>query len=235
MASANLGKRLYDLQQIDIRLEQTAEMRSRVEHDLAHNEDLVSARADLEAIQKRQAALHQEQRAAEAAVEDLEAKLQPVQQKLTKISSSTPKELAALEKQAQQYRAQIRQEEDRVLEMMDQAEALQSQAAQRAAEVDRIEREWVRVRVGLQARQAELAAALEADRQARDELVAQIDPAHLRLYERLRQTKAGSAVARIEQGRCQGCRISIPVSELTQARAGELVQCGTCSRVLFVP
>jgi uncharacterized protein len=231
----NLGKRLYDLQQIDVRLGQTAEMLSRVEHELNHNEDLEKARADLEAIQKDQAALQEKQRTAEYAVDDLEAKLKPVQQKLIRVSGSTPKELAAMEKQAHQLQGQVREGEDRVLEMMDQAEALQSQAAARAADVDRIERDWAEKRTGLQAEQAELAAAAESDRRIRDDIVAQIDPAHLQLYEKLRQMKQGSAVARIEQGRCQGCRITIPVSELSQARAGDLVQCGSCSRVLCVP
>jgi hypothetical protein len=231
----NLGKRLYDLQQIDVRLEQTAETLSRVEHELNHNEDLDNARADLETVQKAQAALQERQRTAEYAVDDLQAKLQPIQQKLMKVSGSTPKELAAMERQAQQLRAQVREEEDRVLEMMDQAEALQNDAAARAAAVDRIERDWAERRTRLQAEQADLMAAAESDQRIRDEIQAQIDPIHLQLYEKLRQRKQGSAVARIEQGRCQGCRITIPVSELTQARAGELVQCGSCSRVLCVP
>ncbi len=233
--AVNLGKRLYELQQIDSRLDQTGEMLSRVEHDLTCNEDLDRARADLEAVQGQQAALQAKQREAETTVEDLEAKLKPLQQKLLKVSGSSPRELAAMEKQAQQLQVQVRAEEDRVLEMMDQAEGLQSEAARRAAEVDRIEREWAQTRTRLQAQQAELAAAAESDRRIREEALAQIDPGHLQLYERLRRSKQGSAVARIEQGRCQGCRITIPVSELTQARAGELVQCGSCSRVLCVP
>lgn len=233
--SVNLGKRLYDLQQIDVRLEQTAEMLSRVEHELHHNEDLVKARADLEAVQQKQAALQESQRTAEYTVDDLEAKLKPIQQKLVKVSGSTPKELAAMEKQAQQYRAQIREEEDRVLEIMDQAEALQADAASIASRIDSIERDWAQRRTSLQAEQAELTAAAESDRKIRDEMLSELDPAHLQLYEKLRQMKQGSAVARIEQGRCQGCRITVPVSKLTQARAGELVQCGSCSRVLCVP
>jgi predicted nucleic acid-binding Zn-ribbon protein len=231
----NLGKRLYDLQQLDLRLEKTAETLAQVEHQLNHNEALEKAKSDLEAIQKEQAALQEKQRAAEYAVDDLQAKLKPVQQKLLSGSVSNPKELGAMQQQANQLKSHVREAEDKVLDMMGQAEYLQNAAAAKAADVDNIEREWAGKRNQLQAEQAELMATLDSDRMTRDEILGQVDPAHLQLYERLRQKKQGSAVAKIEQGRCQGCKITIPVSELSQARAGELVQCGSCSRVLCVP
>ena len=231
----NLGKRLYDLQQFDLRLEKTAEMLSQVEHQLNHNQALEQAKADLEAIQKDQAALQEKQRAAEYTVDDLQAKLKPIQQKLFAGSISNPKELGAMQQQANQIKSHIREEEDKVLDMMGQAEALQNAAAAKAASVDSIEREWSEKRNQLLAEQADLLAAVDSERKKKDEILNQIDPAHLQLYEKLRQQKQGNAVAKIEQGRCQGCKITIPVSELSQARAGELVQCGSCSRVLCVP
>jgi hypothetical protein len=231
----NLGRRLCELQELDLHIEKTSETLSRVEHQLNHNEALEKAKSDLEAIQKDQAALQQKQRDAEHAVDDLEAKLKPVQHKLLRVSGSTPKELAAMEKQAIQIKGQVTQEEDKVLEMMGQAEALQNAAAAKAADVNKIEREWADKRNQLQAEQADLMSALESDRKVKDEILSQIEPAHLQLYEKLRRQKQGNAVAKIAQGRCQGCKITIPVSELSQARAGELVQCGSCSRVLCVP
>jgi predicted nucleic acid-binding Zn-ribbon protein len=231
----NLGRRLYELQQLDLRLENTAEMLSQVEHQLNHNEALEKAKADLQGIQKEQAALQEKQRAAEHAVDDLQAKLKPIQQKLFAGSVSNSKELSAMQQQANQLKSHVREEEDKVLDMMGQAEALQNAAAAKAASVDKIEREWAEKRNQLQAEQSELMATTDSDRKKKDEILGQIDPKHVQLYERLRQKKQGNAVAKIEQGRCQGCKITVPVNELTQARAGELVQCGSCSRVLCVP
>jgi predicted nucleic acid-binding Zn-ribbon protein len=231
----NLGRRLCELQELDLRIEKTSETLSRVDHQLNHNEALEKAKSDLEAIQKDQAALQQKQRDAEHAVDDIQAKVKPIQQKLFAGSVSNPKELGAMQQQANQLKKNIREEEDKVLEMMGQAEALQSTAAARAADVNKIEREWADKRTQLQAEQADLMAALESDRKMKDEILSQIEPAHLQLYEKLRRQKQGNAVAKIAQGRCQGCKITIPVSELSQARAGELVQCGSCSRVLCVP
>ncbi len=231
----NLGKRLYELQQLDLRMEKTAEMLSKVEHQLNHNKALEQAKADLEAIRKELSALQEKQRTSEWAVDDLQAKLKPIQQKLFAGSVSNPKELGNLQQQATQLKSRVREEEDKILEMMGQAEALQDAAAAKGASVDEIEQEWADKRNQLLAEQTELRETIDSDRKKKDEILSQLDPAHLRLYEKLRQLKQGSAVAKIEQGRCQGCRITVPVSELSQARAGELVQCGSCSRVLCVP
>jgi len=39
----------------------------------------------------------------------------------------------------------------------------------------------------------------------------------------------------VEQGLCQGCRISLPMSIVQKARAGVgLVQCVSCERILLV-
>ncbi len=231
----NLGKRLYELQQLDLRLEKTAEMLSKVEHQINHNETLEKAKADLEAVLKEQSVLQEKQRAIEWTVDDLQAKLKPIQQKLFAGSVSNPKELGNLQQQAAQMKNRIRDEEDKLLEMMGKSEEIQDAAAARRASVDKIEREWSEEKGRLLSQQAELQTTAEFDTQRRDEILSQVDPAHVQLYNKLRQKKQGSAVAKIEQGRCQGCRITVPVSELSQARAGELVQCGSCSRVLCVP
>ena len=55
----------------------------------------------------------------------------------------------------------------------------------------------------------------------------------LGVYESLRTLKQGRAVARIEQGACQGCRISLPTHVVQRARGGTvLVHCPSCERIL---
>jgi predicted nucleic acid-binding Zn-ribbon protein len=53
------------------------------------------------------------------------------------------------------------------------------------------------------------------------------------LYEKVRQQKK-QAVAKVEQGICHACRISLSASVLQKARSGQPVQCGTCGRILFI-
>jgi len=228
----NLGKRLYDLQQLDIDLARTVEALARVDHRLNHNEALETARAALEAAADGLAELRDKQKKGEWAIDDIVAKLKPIQQRLLGGSVKNPKELVNLEHQASQLKGQVTEEEDRVLETMGQIEAVQADMALKTAHIQSIESEWKQAQRQLLSEKADLTEDLEEMGRRRAEILASIDAAHAETYEKIRARKQGVAVARIEQGRCQGCRIAVPLSEQTQARAGELVHCGSCGRVL---
>ena len=230
----NLGKRLYDLQQIDLDLEKKTEALSQVESQLSHNEALTEARAEVERKREDLAELEKKEITAEWVVDDLEAKAGPLQEKLYAGSVKNPKELMSLQHQVEQLKSQIREEEDKTLEIMSQVEALRKEIASRAAEVKKLEEEWQKRQEQLLVEQAELRTTIDVAKEKRDELAATVESAHLELYEILRARKQGQAVAGIEQGRCQGCRITLPVSELMRARMGELVQCDSCSRILYL-
>jgi len=228
----NLGKRLHELQQIDLHLEKTTQHLLELERQLSTNKELEDAKAQAQGSQERLAELQSRQKSAEWLVEDLQAKLQPLQQKLYAGSVHNPKDLVNLQQQVAHLKAQVRDEEDKVLEVMDQVESLQKQTSAESARLRELEKAWEVTRERLMEQQAQLREELQHAEKNRDELAKSIDPDNLLVYESIRAKKHGHAVAKIEQGRCQGCRISVPVSELTQARTGELVRCGSCGRVL---
>ena len=228
----NLGRRLYELQQLDLDLAKTVELLSKVERQLEHNEPLAAAKADLETGLNSLSEFQQRQKAAEWALDDLEAKLKPIKQKLYAGSVKNPKELVSMQQQASQLQSQVRDEEDKILEIMSQIEALQKQTTVKTAGVATLEQEWAEEKQQLLSEKAELTAVLDMTRKKREALLHNIDTTYVEIYENMRVRKHGLAVAKIEQGRCQGCRISVPLSEVTQARAGDLVQCGSCGRVL---
>ena len=73
--------------------------------------------------------------------------------------------------------------------------------------------------------------ALEAKKRAQ---VALVDAVSMDTYRELRKRK-GTAVARIEKGICLGCRITLPNSDLQQAKSGQPVKCSSCGRILYLP
>ncbi len=87
----------------------------------------------------------------------------------------------------------------------------------------------------LQGRQATLGAEIAVLEERRSEQASGINGAVLPLYERLRAARQGRAVAKVEGGACQGCRISLPMNLVKLARSSnDLVQCTNCERILYM-
>jgi hypothetical protein len=63
--------------------------------------------------------------------------------------------------------------------------------------------------------------------------VQQLDSEALDTYERVKLSR-GQAVAKVERGECQGCHIAVPTSQWQRVKAGDLIQCNSCSRILCV-
>lgn len=228
-------RQLYKLQEIDLDLEKKANILQQVEVQLGDNSTLAEAEAELEREQQSLAELKKEQTSIEWEVEDLRAKNALVEEKLYASSMKNPKELLNLQQEAERLKRQARGKEDQVLEMMSQVEEKQKEIAIREERIEKLEREWQEKEKELLVKQAQLKAMLTEGKQRRQDLSSRIDPAKLELYENLRLAKRGQAVAKVEQGKCQGCRIVLSMSEIQRARVGEeLTQCSNCERILYL-
>jgi len=96
-----------------------------------------------------------------------------------------------------------------------------------------VEAEWQSQQQQLSADMEQLKAVLSNLQHKRQTLSAEIDPGAVELYHELKEKK-GTAVAKVEQGICRGCRISLSATELQRARSGSLTQCSSCGRILFL-
>ena len=143
------------------------------------------------------------------------------------------KELSNLQHELNTLKGLNDQLETKELEIMEQVEAAEKSVATVTADYQKLEAEW-------QQEQQQLAADIVFLQKTLTELIAkrqvvtpQIDSSALSLYERIRPQKK-QAVAKVEQGICRACRISVSASTLQKARSGQPVQCGSCGRILFV-
>lgn len=228
-------KQLYELQEIDLAIERKREALREVESQLGEDGALVEARLGLEQERKHLAELIKRQREVEWEVEELGAKVVLLEGKLYGGSVRNPKELISLNEEFEHLKRQRGDEEDRVLDIMSDVEVVQDKVAVRSREVERMESEWQEKQAQLLRGQAELSGELAELGERRQLLALQIDQASLDLYEALRITRQGEAVAKVEQGMCQGCRINLPMTKLQRTRMGqELVQCSNCGRILYV-
>ncbi len=229
------GRQLYELQEVDLEIESKREALAHIESRLGQSQVVDEARARLASEKKRLDELSASQHEGEWVVEDLRTKVATLEGKLYGGSVSNPKELAGMQEQVQHLKKRGREEEDKVLDIMTEVEASKETVAVTGREVDTLEKEWQREQAELSRERDEVTAALATLEQRRQDLVSRVDAASLKLYEELRTKRQGRAVAKVEQGMCQGCRIVLPTRELQRARGSQdLVQCGSCERILYV-
>ena len=231
----SMGRQLFELQEIDLEIDAKREALSEVMGRLGQSEVLDQARLSLAGDEERLVELERSQREQEREVEDLRAKATASEKKLYGGTVKNPKELASLQEQVVNLQRKMRERDDKTLDIMAEVDTLQQKVSLKRGEVAKIEEDWRAEQASLSQQQAELGAALATLEQKGKDLAGKLDASSLELYQALRRKRHGRAVAKVEQGMCQGCRIALPMSELQRARLGqELVQCSSCERILYV-
>lgn len=227
------ARQLYELQEVDLEIDQKSRTLDQVKSQLGGDDDLVAARAALDEARKRLTDLEHKQRISEWETDDLATKTAREEKRLYEGSLKNPRELMTLQQEVDLLREQRREREEHLLAIMIEVDTAEREVGARTSELEGMERKWQEDQQRLAAERTELEADLAALEEKRRVALQQIDPTSVKLYERLRQAKQGRAVAKVEQGRCQGCRISLPISDQQGARMGhELVTCSNCGRIL---
>ena len=229
----SVAKQLYQLQEVDLELESNEQAISQIANQLGKNQAVVRAQNELTLERQRLEELQRQQHSAEWEIEDLVNKLTTAEEKLYSGRIKNPKELTSLQHEVEGLKARRNQLEDKALEIMDQVELATSTVATKSNELKTLETEWHSRQQQLSTNMEQLKTILSDLKQNRQLLSAKIDPQAIELYHKLRKQK-GTAMAKVEQGICRGCRISLPTTELQQARSGSLVQCSSCGRILFL-
>ena len=226
---------LYALQEVDLALDAAGTALADVQSRLGESEELVQTR---EAVRERQDEVRvAEKRFKEQEFEadELMRKIEPLQKKLYEGSVRNPKELQDLQQDIDSLRRRSGRLDDEALGAMEALE--QAQSALRAAqgELDELGRKLGAEQIELAERKDELEREIAELEQRRVERATGIDATMMRLYDRLAANKQKRAVAKVEGGACQGCRISLPTNLVQRARAGsDIVQCSSCERILYV-
>ena len=230
----SVARQLYQLQEIDLEIADEERKLGQVIGRLGKNEVVVVAQEKLNAGKQKLEELQHQQRSLEWEIDDLASKIKAGDDKLYSGRIKNPKELSNLQHEVELLKAKRDQLETKDLDIMELVESVAAGVAALNQELEKITAEWQHEQKQLRKEKAALEDSLNDLKQQRQALAAETDSQALALYDRLRQNK-GWAVARVEQGVCHGCRISLPSSELQQVRSGALVQCGSCSRILYLP
>lgn len=226
---------LFELQELDLAIDAARASLEVVEEQLGRDEDVVEARQEVARWEATFAEVRRRQRDLELAAEGLRSRAAVVEKKLYDGSVRNPRELADMQQELDVLRRQLRGREDEVLNLMLQAEAAEGQLQRAQAFLAEVEGRWRREQEELRSRQAALNAELRSLEGRRAQQAQGVDATAMSLYGSLRERRQGRAVAKVERGMCQGCRITLPTTVLQRARQrADLVQCTSCERILFV-
>ncbi len=229
----SVTKQLYQLQEVDLELESNEQAMNQIASQLGESEAVVRVQNKLALEHQHLEELSRQQHSIEWELDDLSSKLATTEEELYSGRIRNPKELANLQHEIDGLKARRDQVEDKALDLMDQVELATKSVATMNSELKALEAEWQSQQQQLSAHLEQLKTILSNLKHRRQLLAAEIEPQAIEVYHELKKQR-GTAVAKVEQGICRGCRISLPVTELQRTRSGNLVRCSSCGRILFL-
>jgi uncharacterized protein len=124
--------------------------------------------------------------------------------------------------------------EDREIELMEKLDtskkAIETRTAELAEEEDGIRDEQEMLLERLE----EVQQDLNAQKEKRAKMAAEVDPQLLSRYERIFANKHDFAVVHVENGHCRGCNMKLPPQVINDAiNSAKLVSCNYCGRLLI--
>lgn len=225
---------LVRLQETDLALDTRRASLADADARLGETEVIVALRVRVDELRAIARTAEASQKDVDLEADALRAKIAPAEQKLYSGSIKNPKELADLQADIDQLKRHLSSVEDRDLEALAAAETAQGDLRAAETELAALEQAWRDEQTALHDRIEQATAEIAAFEAERLQQAAAIDPELLARYDHIRRVHQGRGVAKLDRNLCLGCRISLPVSAVNRARAGNvLVQCPNCERILY--
>jgi predicted nucleic acid-binding Zn-ribbon protein len=164
------------------------------------------------------------------------AKVTEVEGAMYSGSITSPRELQAMQGEVEQLRRHQRALEDRELELMESQEAIDGELGELSARVGAAEDDARTARAAVAEQEAVIDAEIATETDARAAASSGIPANLLALYDGCRAAARGVGVARLVGNTCQGCRLTIPSTEVARIRKagpdGDVAHCDNCGAIL---
>ena len=165
----------------------------------------------------------------------VETKVAELDKRLYSGVVSAPRELQALQADIGSLKRRRSDLEDLVLEAMQEREPLDAEVSRLGDERAELENEADQLGKAIAETSEAIDSELAAELEARTSAVAAIPEELLSQYERLRARLDGVGAARLVNGRCTGCHLSLPATEVDRIKhepPDAVVLCDQCGRIL---
>lgn len=230
----NSAKTLLELQAIDQRMAAQRSAYRRITIQLEAAGDLKQLRAECESARVRVLERRLEHSKLEAEVAALRERIEKIESRLYSGAITNMRELTALEEEHTITKRSLARSDESVVPSRIASEDARARHEELVQSLAESEQAWATTKSELW-KEAETVSKdcqeLETERLGAAE---GIDESDLALYVSLLPRKSGVAVARVERGICQGCRIKLPMREMSKLKnSDKLVVCANCGRILL--
>ena len=226
-------ERLIRLQQLDTFVETArravAEHPARVQ---ALESRLDEAKGRLTSAQQALAANQTDRRSLDKDLAAVQGRLSKFKDQLMEVK--TNREYTAMLKEIEVAQQEVQRLEDRMLERMLEADEFSGamKVSEKALAAERVNIREERDR--LEQEIATLAAELETSLSQRQQLVQQIDPQAMAIFETVARGRRGVAGAEAKDGLCTICHVRLRPQRFNEVRRNaEIIQCDSCQRILY--
>jgi hypothetical protein len=226
--------KLYRLQKLDSTLDQKQARLREIEIALGESRELEQAEVCVSRAAERLRQAQKALRKTEADTQAQRAKIEATERKLFGGKVKNPKVLQDLQMESAALKRYLEVLEERQLEAMialDEAQETHHLAQQ---ELEKVRATSIESQAALKGERSLLRGEVERLKSEREAAVRTIPAAALQLYEQLRQSRGGVAVAQVAEKNCAACGSSLSSSLLQLARSpNQLTRCDTCGRILY--
>jgi len=226
-------QRLLALQQLDLDLDASRKRVRAIDALLTESDRLNAARQAGERIRQRLVQLHTRAKDLELESASLDAKIANVEDRLYSGAVKNPKELSDLQMDAGSLRRHKAELDEVQLQLMDELEQADQEAASIHAERAQIETEWQREQEALRAERARLVEHITVVETQRATERANVASEDLSAYDQLRPRRNGQAVAHVAEGACSVCGVEVSEYNIGKLRHDLLIACSNCERLLI--
>jgi predicted nucleic acid-binding Zn-ribbon protein len=166
----------------------------------------------------------------ETAITDLRGKISKYRDQ--SLDVKTNEQYKALLHEIQFAEQEISANEDKILELMVNAETREKEVKAAEAELKEETAEIEKEKVSARERTAQDEKELAEWTAKRDTARAAVDPDLLRHYERVSKFR-GSGIAEVLDHKCMGCSVVLRPQTFNEVRSGKLIYCDSCQRILY--
>jgi predicted nucleic acid-binding Zn-ribbon protein len=225
---------LLDVQDLDSQIDRLLERRQslpELEEFKERHEEIQRLEARLEEASDELKQIELDLDKGEGELEILEAKLEEHETRLF-AGGMSARETEHMRLEVQSLRAQKEAREERVLGMLEDVDPARHAVADLRERIAKISSEKGRLEAVIKEEWRKIDAEMARKEERKSEAAAPIPDDLMDLYEKLRRTKEGVAIAGYDHGVCGGCHMALSPAEEEEALSAEIPRCVHCRRML---